>query len=236
VGNSGWVDFKNAGGCTGNGTSSSPYLIKNLVIDGHWLYNCVTVENSNVYFRIENCTLFNGGSIFRWEGYDAGMYLSYVSNAQIFNNTFYNNNCGISILYSNYSTISGNRIRDSRSSDCGISLFYSNNNNISKNRLRDNEGAEIELIMSNNNTLEKNTIRGKLVLRSSNYNTVIENEFLSAYEGCWAVTSDCVGNIFLQNYCFYNEAYLGRLIIFLVILSSIIGIIVTCSLTIKWKT
>ena len=48
INNSGWVDFRNAGNCTGNGTYSDPYVIEDLVIDGGGSGSCILIENSSV--------------------------------------------------------------------------------------------------------------------------------------------------------------------------------------------
>ena len=63
VGNQGWIDFRNAGNCTGQGTSSDPYIIKDLTIDAENSGSCILIGNSSVYFRIENCICKNTGSI-----------------------------------------------------------------------------------------------------------------------------------------------------------------------------
>lgn len=60
-GNSGWAAFKAAGNCTGSGNYTHPYVIENLVIDGVESGSCIWIENSNVYFKIENCSLYNSG-------------------------------------------------------------------------------------------------------------------------------------------------------------------------------
>ncbi|NHJ25786.1 MAG: hypothetical protein EAX89_14485, partial [Candidatus Lokiarchaeota archaeon] len=40
--------------CTGSGTYPDPYIIQDLVIDGGGSGSCIWIENSTVYFRIEN--------------------------------------------------------------------------------------------------------------------------------------------------------------------------------------
>ena len=93
VGNQGWIDFKNAGNCTGEGTYSDPYVIKDLIIDSEGTGSCILVEFSDVYFRIENCTLVSstpnppiGNGLIE---------LNDVKNAKIFNNSCSNNRKGI---------------------------------------------------------------------------------------------------------------------------------------------
>ena len=66
-GTSDWINFKNAGNCTGQGTYSNPYIIEDLVIDGGDSGNSIWIENSDVYFMIVNCSLTNPGLNFRSE-------------------------------------------------------------------------------------------------------------------------------------------------------------------------
>ncbi|MFX0037564.1 MAG: NosD domain-containing protein [Candidatus Hermodarchaeota archaeon] len=119
--NSGWLNFKNAGRCTGNGSSSDPYVIEDLVINASGSGSCIIIEYSDVYFRIENCTLFNSGSL----EINAGIKLRYVINGKIINNTSYNNRRGIYITYSDNNTFIGNTLIDDH---YAIYLEYSFNN------------------------------------------------------------------------------------------------------------
>jgi len=60
VGEQGWIDFKDAGNCTGLGTYLDPFVIQDLIIDGHGSGSGIKINLSrNYYFRIENCTIFN---------------------------------------------------------------------------------------------------------------------------------------------------------------------------------
>ncbi|GAG79211.1 unnamed protein product [marine sediment metagenome] len=104
-GDSGWSNAKDTGICTGEGTSSIPYVIEDLVIDGNGLGSCIWIENTDVYFKIENCTLYNSGG--NW--IDGGISLVNVDNGQITNNTARNNwRNGISLRYCENNNISGN--------------------------------------------------------------------------------------------------------------------------------
>jgi len=47
-GNSEWVDFKNAGKCTGQGTYSDPYIIEDLEIDSEGSGRIITIIDSDV--------------------------------------------------------------------------------------------------------------------------------------------------------------------------------------------
>ena len=125
-----WTVAKKAGLCTGNGTYFDPYIIEDLEIDGEDSGSCIWIDNSEVYFRIENCTLFNSG-----EGFDdAGIKLVNVNNGQIVNNNCSNNNNkGILSWNCNTSIISGNIVKNNY--DYGIALSGSSNNTISGNTI-----------------------------------------------------------------------------------------------------
>jgi len=69
-----WSVAKGAGKCTGNGTYSEPYVIEDYVIDVGGSGSCIWIENSDVYFIIENCTLYNSGV--NWD--DSGIKLAVI--------------------------------------------------------------------------------------------------------------------------------------------------------------
>ena len=60
VGEQGWIDFRNAGNCTGSGSYLDPFVIEDLIIDGQGSGSGIKITLSrNFFFRIENCTIFN---------------------------------------------------------------------------------------------------------------------------------------------------------------------------------
>lgn len=73
--------------CSGNGTKNNPYVIENLTINGEGGRNCIDIRNSNAFFTIKNCTLYNSGYTFDLFNpqYRSAISLSYVSNGY-FNN------------------------------------------------------------------------------------------------------------------------------------------------------
>ncbi|MFX1501316.1 MAG: nitrous oxide reductase family maturation protein NosD, partial [Promethearchaeota archaeon] len=91
--------------CKGSGTWEDPYIIENITIDGQNLYNCIRIDNSNVYFTIRNCTLINGVGEYWHSG---GIRLENVSNGKLLNNDCSFNQQGIYLLNSNNNTLSGN--------------------------------------------------------------------------------------------------------------------------------
>ncbi|MFX0011778.1 MAG: right-handed parallel beta-helix repeat-containing protein, partial [Candidatus Hermodarchaeota archaeon] len=125
--NNNWSVAKAAGICTGNGTYSDPYVIEDLEIDAEYSGSCILVENSSVYFRIENCTLYNSGYN------SAGILLLNANNSQLFNNNCSSNyHYGLHLRDCNYNNITGNTVYGGY---YGISLINSNNNVISGNNL-----------------------------------------------------------------------------------------------------
>lgn len=169
---SNWSVAKEAGVCTGNGTYSEPYVIKDLIIDGGKSANCILIRYSSVYFRIENCTVYNAGT------YQAGIYLNSVENGQVFNNNCSSNYHGIILFNSDNNIILGN-IANNNSYGSGIYILRSNNNNISGNTANNNYLSGIELEESNFNNVTGNTLIGN--------------------RDCISEKRDCYGNIFSDN-------------------------------------
>ena len=114
-----WTATKAAGTCTGEGTSSNPYIIEYLEINAQNVGSCIIVQNSTEHFIIRNCTLINSGSAET----DAGVQLTNVNNAQIINNTLINNHNGIYIDISLNLIISNNTC----SNDRDLRILYSDN-------------------------------------------------------------------------------------------------------------
>ena len=170
--NTGWINFRNAGNCTGSGTEVDPYVIKDLVIDGGGSGDCIYIQSSDVYFKIENCKTFNVPD------YGSGIYLYNVENGQLIDNDcslLYN---GILLSYCVNNSIIGNSIYSNFE---GMRVSYSNYNSISGNTIKTSEAYAIHLRHSNNNTITGNHILNNnyaMVLTLSNYNIQMELMFL----------------------------------------------------------
>jgi parallel beta-helix repeat protein len=202
-GNSGWAAFKAAGNCTGNGTYSVPYVIEDLVIDGGGSGSCILIENSDVYFVIENCTVYNSG-----EDPDSGILLSRVNNSQLIGNTASNNGeYGICLYFSDYNNVSGNTASDNGNE--GIKLINSNYNIVSGNIANDNDDGGIGLSESDYNTVTGSTARYNdgygIALASDSNNNNISGNTASNNGGYGILLLESDYNTISGNTANYNE-------------------------------
>jgi len=178
-----WEEASAETWCSGSGTLEEPYLIENVTIDGGNSGNCITIKNSDKYFRIENCTVFNSGA----GDFDAGIHLYYVGNGTLINNNCsFNNNNGIILYHSCFNnTISGNDIHDNL--DEGIHVRYSLYNTFSENTIYNHAGyCGLYFYNSHNNTFNDNMAYSNsagIWIHVSDNNTVFNNTFSSNLYG-----------------------------------------------------
>ncbi|MHA1940822.1 MAG: NosD domain-containing protein [Candidatus Hodarchaeales archaeon] len=175
--NNNWSVTKNAGVCTGEGTRSNPYVIKDLVIDGEGLRSCIFIQNSDVYFKIENCIIYNSGTN---DYVEAGIKLCYVTNGLLINNSCSFNKYGIFLENSKNINISGNRARNNSIYD--IEVISCDNINIIEN-IVSVFGVGISISQSNYVNFSRNIINIDLLwgvrLSSSKFNTISENRIIN---------------------------------------------------------
>jgi len=200
TGNSGWSTAESIGICTGNGIYSDPYVLEDLVIVSGGSVTGIWISSSNVYFKIENCTVSN---------YDDGISLVNVNNGQLINNNATNNsNYGIYLENSNNNTISGNTAYYNTWN--GITLSTSNNNTISGNTANNNFGG-LYLLDSNSNTISGNTLNNNtygMELWYSNYSTVSGN-IANGNDWVGIMLRDNYDNTVSGNIANYNNLYAG---------------------------
>ncbi|MBA7484748.1 hypothetical protein ES707_20278 [subsurface metagenome] len=189
INNSGWVAFKNDGNCTGEGTYSDPYIIEDLVINGGGSGSCILIENSDVYFKIENCTVYNSGGSPSADS--AGIELSNASNGNLTNNNCSNNYIGIYLFLSDYNTISGNTANNNYH---GIYLVGSAYNTISGNTANNNYHG-IHLMGCYYNSISGNTVSynidcGIYLDSNNDHNTISGNTANNNSRGIYLLYSD----------------------------------------------
>ncbi|TFF85374.1 MAG: hypothetical protein EU551_04170 [Promethearchaeota archaeon] len=141
--------------CSGAGTQMDPYIIENVTIDGKGSDTCIEIKNSNAYFQIRNCNLYNGFGLF-FNSIGGGIKLDHVTNGMLVDNNFSLNILyGIYLFYSEEITISKNNISNNYN---GIYVSWSTNNHISDNILQNNTQYGIFLDNSDLNTLSGNNM------------------------------------------------------------------------------
>lgn len=223
--------------CTGSGTFPDPYVIEDLIIDGEGSRNCILIENSNEYFKIENCTVYNSGDV----PY-AGIRLSNVNNSQLINNNCSYNSRGIFLTSCYNNKISGN-IANKNDAE-GISLKYCDNNDIEGNTMIDNNvhgvqpvpGRGMYIDNSNNNTItgnsaddngygiylllgDNNTVLGNTAEGNNDYGIFYDGGYYSnisrniiCYNNKYGIyLQDFFNGTALENIVNYNEAGLSLL-------------------------
>ncbi|MFX1344829.1 MAG: ABC transporter substrate-binding protein [Promethearchaeota archaeon] len=210
--------------CNGSGTWGDPYIIEGLVIDGQGTTNGIEIRNSNVFFKIKNCTIYNGA--------EYGLKLYNVNNSILDNISCYDNPLrGISLEYSNNHTISNTIISNSVGGGDGISLMYSNHSNILNNYISNcNSGIILGLSIDNyvfdntmvnnlggivtvfswNITIEQNDIYDNTYVGIGlldTYDTIINNNYLSNNSyGIFSVHL-CFNNIIMFNQIYNHDQF-----------------------------
>jgi len=122
--------------CTGAGTESEPYIIENVTIEAQGAENGIYVQNSNAYFIIHNCSLYN---IEIGSSFVGGIALNNVTNGKIVNNYCYSNFFGIYLYQSNNNMVLGNNVHNNY--DDGIFLRLSNDNTVSGNNVSNDQNG-----------------------------------------------------------------------------------------------
>ncbi|MFX0001474.1 MAG: ABC transporter substrate-binding protein, partial [Candidatus Hermodarchaeota archaeon] len=220
-----WAQAVSQSWCNGSGTSSDPYVIEKIKINGKDSESCIDIRNSDVHFIIKNSVFYNSGD----SNYDAGIRLENISNGTLFNNNCSNNNgngialincinntisgnivyqnnyAGIVLSSSNKSIVSGNTVYLNNLH--GISIEDSIMNEISGNTAYNNSYNGIFLTYCNNSRILGNTIynnyQNGIYVWYSNYSIISEN---TAYNHPWkgirleySKNNDVIGNVVYES-------------------------------------
>ena len=166
--NNNWTAAELAGLCTGNGSFSDPYLIEDLEINTDDSGTCILIENSAVYFKIENCTLISGTSY-----PNAGIRLNNVTKGTLFANNCSFSYTGIWLSHCNNITIAENFANHSV---YGIYLSTCNDCNISGNSELNNHFCGIRLLSSNNSVITENIMNNSGLIISGDIGQLSSHE------------------------------------------------------------
>ncbi|MBY8984146.1 MAG: right-handed parallel beta-helix repeat-containing protein [Candidatus Lokiarchaeota archaeon] len=186
--------------CRGSGTELDPYIIENLNLDGNNIDSCISIKNSEKYFTINGCIVYNAGP----SQTDAGIYLNNVTNGNLIQNDCSNNGyVGIHLNGSNNNLISRNSVNNNAIH--GIAVWANCEENIILgNTINKNTQDGVHIVNSHNNTISQNTIKDNfhndmsgLYLSNSLDNTINENTFHNNYYGIDLYLSDY--NVIYEN-------------------------------------
>jgi parallel beta-helix repeat protein len=179
-------------GWLGDGTASSPYIIANLTIDAGGQESAISINNTDAYLTIENCTLSNAYK---------GVNITYAANVTVDRNRISVDN-GAFLVNSNNITVANNTIVGP--AGCGVVLMgYGHNNTIFNNTIADPDIYGIFAIVpasgSYENAVTNNTITnpgsGGIVFYSDN--GLVANNTITGSGGFGALV--CSANSTLVN-------------------------------------
>ncbi len=174
VGNAGWVEFRNAGNCTGSGIDGNPFIIRDKMINGSGAFPCIYIKDSTAHFQIENCTVINAAP-----STSAGIFLHNASNGKVLNSNITLNPVGV-LIYMNATnlTVSLNNITGN---DYGVVIAINcTKNGVYTNNLTFNQYGIMIQDQSYDNTIQGNNVSFNLLdgitnLLNASMNTILEN-------------------------------------------------------------
>ncbi len=136
--------------CYGQGTWEEPYIIENVTIDASSSPTGIgiLIENSNVYFVIEQCTISNAGG--------AAIRLQNVVNGHLMENNLSHNNGGIKVHAGENNQIIDNIVTFNE--QYGLDLTNGLGNNIFDNTISHNNGWGMFIYESNQTTITRNNV------------------------------------------------------------------------------
>jgi len=202
-GNSDFASQASANGWLGDGTQGNPYIIASYEIDGNGGTYCIWTENTDLWFVIRDCKVWNATS-YGAEPWGAGIYLKNVTNGTLENNNCSGNRDGISVSSSRNNNITNNNCSGN---SYGIYLASSSNNNITNNNCSGNSYGIYLYSSSNNNTITNNNCSSNsqygIYLYSSSNSNITNNNCPSNSRGI-SLSSSSNNNI-TNNNCSGNS-------------------------------
>jgi parallel beta-helix repeat protein len=181
--------FTTANGVSsGTGTNSNPYIIQNWSIAATNSTG-IHIENTNSYFVIRNCHVFDGKRF----GANEGIHIEDVTNGIIKNNRLTNNDDGILLYNADDNIVSENNCTGNNN---GIRFFSSELNIVNNNTCKSNTRGIYIQYTSYNNTIANNTVVSNSQFNSKDYN------IYNSIGNVWNITKTLGRNII-------NGPYLG---------------------------
>jgi len=193
-----WTDTNSTySWCNGSGTLNAPFIIENVILNATRANSCISIANTNEYFIIRNCTLFNSTTT----GNTGGIVLNNVTNGNITDTEIYSCNYGMLINGTENCTI--NDVYIHANTNDSVYLLNTNLTLLTDIDCYNNDGHGVYFEDSDNNTVSYSAIRnndlyGVYLDENSSLNWVYENyvgynlydmrlEAITGYEGLYNV-------------------------------------------------
>jgi parallel beta-helix repeat protein len=188
-----------AQGWPGSGTISDPYILQGLEIDATGNANGICINNTNVFFKIMGCRVYNANS--------NGILLATVTNGCIADSSCYGNHDGIGISYGDNNSIINNVCTNN--TRAGIYVYESLDNLISKNNCSNNLQYGICIDHSDMNSVSSNEFSGNtygFCLKYSDSNSITLNR-MSENSNWGALINDphSSNNMIWKNAFYHNN-------------------------------
>lgn len=230
-----WTEAFNLGLCTGSGTSADPYVIENIIIDGHNSSSGLEISNTSSYFVIRDCIFYSSGSSENM----AGLKLKLANNGRLFsNNCSQNFGSGIFLdscenITISHSTVNNNSYNGILLSNCkNISIKYNDET------INHNKRYGIHLRLSDYNKISNNTINFNsefgIYLENSSYNNVTYNDLRDNHKGAIKQEGKSIGNIISDNNLSIGGGTQVPIEIIIIIIISIIAVLSVTGVLV-WK-
>jgi len=199
--------------CDGSGIWADPDVIENVSIDGEEGEFCIKIQDSNAYFIIRNCTIYNSGP--DYQDLDAGIKIVNTNNGALKNNHIFNNKFyGLYLSYIENLTVDDNLVEKN---NLGIYMRNSQHNEIINNNIEKNNAAGFNLYNSDNNEIINNIIKNNkdygISLSSNSDKILIEKNEISENDATGIKIDDSSENEIIDNIINNNDGhgiYLGN--------------------------
>ncbi|MEM3397306.1 MAG: NosD domain-containing protein [Thermoplasmata archaeon] len=192
----------------GTGSLDDPYIIEGWEIDAHGKTYSIWIENTNVYFIIRECNLWNATDLMS-APFGAGIALRGVQNGKIESNRCNNSMYGI-YVYSNTMNCQITKNDVSENIWFGIDIDSSGSNTIAENSVYGNDVHGVYLSSASGNTMAWNYVSnnynyGIVLDAMSNNNIIRYNKVDTNKYGVYIYSSN--SNIIIHNWFNYNKNY-----------------------------
>ncbi len=190
--------------CTGTGEPENPYIIYGKSIDADGGLYCVTIKNSDAFFYIDHCELYNTDP----NEISARIYLENVTHGSVIFSQIYQNGYGIQALDCNLTIVYQNSIYNNNVN--GIYFGGCTEGIIQENTIYNQQGSSISLFGCDDIDILLNKINGSswhfgISLIYSNYSRIKRNDISFNDDGIYLFNSE--HNSIEENTIYSNNEY-----------------------------